>query len=1550
MQPGESKALLVKAPSQRASSVPLVRQMSDFAESTNQANVNKHVEAVLATVGADPADKLTSSFVYTLLVLAITVPFFLGPLLVYFKVDNVVSWSWWLVLLPLWVFNAVWLYSTCFFKGIDPVDREDHFDDSQDVTRVQDGATEGSTTDVVEVTAPVEPKPENRVYVLPWLSALIPLTNKVACSFNVFLVLMYILTEVFICLKLEGSITWHWAALMTPYYLVSLMQGNCAAFANVAQVPLGVFAAVKFSIANASSLDDDPQKPPSAAWPVVAALASLMLAVATFSPFLLLMYKLNWGDLATIVVFAPYFGVLLVACISGGNAVPMLDRPAACLELACEVLQEPFDSRKLYMLSGGTSLGKHKQCVRNISGILRLQTTTTITTASLCVKFGCPGLKDYVASVHDEYKHRMMAKLTATQQRYVDVTRPLFPAAVFYTCAQKASNQLLQLTMSQPKEFGSVVSSIEVFSTHATLCSTDDYLEGIVSTCTDQSIVQHLNQANDAEELAYTLKRLIRGLASSRDAARQGFSTALTALLHHFPAAVPVESVLDLLKSTMDVSASMKGMEQRDHMFGRLFGLLAIHSSGRLSGADDSVIASLLDEVIALSKWKKWFREACYEGLLAIVESLPAATFESVALPKLTALLSTSSVAQFNADQVSLAIGLHTYVHAHNLGGGAALDAIATIVSRHHFHHLVDPLKSSTSIYPRLHSSWRRLVEHFTSTAKLDEERFQEMWSVLVEGMLVAPGSSHERRGTALKLFEALVPTLPPPTLRSILTPHFIKVIHNNAVSKKTYLHEAALGALHTFVSAQPLEFFRFLQHQFLHPLTCLVSHLPDDDDDNIGDDKNKKVGFEALLALEEDKERADFQAKRIASARMWALDTMYTATLKLPAASTSDQVWKESLGFFVTHAFFEPSSDVKPSKKKKKAGSSTLDQVPTPALSASVVAALSKRVYALVGLGNQVLKDPSVALDTSVPFRLWQTWGDLTNDGQLVLKVPLSTAHAAQRTAVGKQLKSLVAQVASAAEDKKAALRLKGFTLLNVCVGLQLLDPAQRDDASSVLADLARCLAELNAPAPSKKKAKKATKEAETEHEQQPLAVLTDMLLSMLAQGSSVMRDIVTHVFRSIMEQLDAASVQSMVDVVVSSADEETSMLDMDEVDDDDDDGAPIDPSKLTTTTSTTTSVDDEDVDHVMEDDDDENETIHLADLQREDAALSAMVSQVSEKKKAKQHAKRLRIAALHFKVRVLDLLHVYAGSPGAAHVINTIEPLFKAWTALKPHRDTLVWSDRVGAVLQKIARRTKEAASFETDAVVGALAAVLAVASGTVVDKKQAAVAASLVTYLVRTGLQNSSGDAVAAALVPSISTLLTKKHAKLPRVVLDHLVTNAPALAGALLFDTLAALAIDDAAAADDFARAEVVRHLTALFKTKGAVPVSGLAATGPALQAALVDALGKVKGKRLKGVANCAQALLKARVDAKDESIDAIALAKELKALLVVQGGGGEEDKKEGGGAVSPVLKGMVAQMLQVLAGPNSSKNGDKKKSKAEKKRKRTEAAEAPTSQE
>ena len=55
----------------------------------------------------------------------------------------------------------------------------------------------------------------------------------------------------------------------------------------------------------------------------------------------------------------------------------------------------------------------------------------------------------------------------------------------------------------------------------------------------------------------YALKRLARGLASGRGAARQGFALALTGALAALPA-VPVAPVLDLLDAALEAPNSMK--------------------------------------------------------------------------------------------------------------------------------------------------------------------------------------------------------------------------------------------------------------------------------------------------------------------------------------------------------------------------------------------------------------------------------------------------------------------------------------------------------------------------------------------------------------------------------------------------------------------------------------------------------------------------------------------------------------------------------------------------------------------------------------------------------------------------------------------------------------------------------------------------------------------------------------------------------------------------------------------------------------------------------
>jgi hypothetical protein len=54
-------------------------------------------------------------------------------------------------------------------------------------------------------------------------------------------------------------------------------------------------------------------------------------------------------------------------------------------------------------------------------------------------------------------------------------------------------------------------------------------------------------------ELEYTIRRLVRGLASSRQGARQGFSLALTEVLSEFPE-VDIETVMKTMEESMAVT------------------------------------------------------------------------------------------------------------------------------------------------------------------------------------------------------------------------------------------------------------------------------------------------------------------------------------------------------------------------------------------------------------------------------------------------------------------------------------------------------------------------------------------------------------------------------------------------------------------------------------------------------------------------------------------------------------------------------------------------------------------------------------------------------------------------------------------------------------------------------------------------------------------------------------------------------------------------------------------------------------------------------------
>ncbi|KAE9331419.1 hypothetical protein PF008_g15440 [Phytophthora fragariae] len=1138
--------------------------------------------------------------------------------------------------------------------------------------------------------------------------------------------------------------------------------------------------------------------------------------------------------------------------------------------------------------------------------------------------------------------------------------------------------------------------------------------ERVVRTQAAAQLLAHLQRSAKQEaEVQYTLKRLVRGLASSRDAARQGFSTALSGLLSAFPKQLALQSTLELLRDAMEVHSSMKPMEQREHMFGRLFGLLALHRSGRLS-ADLPLLVAVVKELLQMAAFKRWFRETCYEAALTLLADVPAEQFVAeLAAPIHSCLQIPPSkgsdedgVQAWNADQVLLAVGVQRYLHVTGIDQDEeqmkqlpenfkAVDAL----KRHNVHVLARPLRGSSGCYPRVHSAWFGVFGHVLNpteeeVATLDGELFQEAWTVLVENSLVGGSNaedsaptSHERQGLALKLFELVAPKLPAPVLRAILTPRFVKCLYNNAVAKRNYLHEAARHCLKSFAACAPAEFFHFVRKQFASPLSVLVTSTSADSDDEAEEEempkKKQKLsagGFDKLVELEEKKEREEALTRRTDRARVWALETMVAALTELLSAKTEadDEAKKlqdDVIRFLVFHSFFTPSGDAestpsKKSKKNKKAKKNATadDEVAkeaaeaTPALSENVASYAKTRLFSLLSLGLA-----GARASASVLSRFFAIAQDMqTNSNAVVLREPLSEEVAAQFSALVGHIDTLRSkEVEVEKKAKKSATRRplsETFLLLFMSAGLQLLDSEQREDAVVVAADLDKCYAELVAreqkATPTKKSKKNKTMEAEPEESEESVVVLTDLLLSLLSQDSSALREIVSQVFRSLLPLLNGACLTTMVNVLQPTTDGEVAGDDEEA-----DEFAPV----------TRREDEEENEEEDEEEDDEEEEDVVLSsadavsdalrndkkmsELHQEDLALAAIVGQVKHRSQRKKDIKRARLQTMHFQLRVLDLLQVFvsqrpeqteaATAKHNALVLSLVAPLFRVLARVQ-NADTekLVLRDRLQAVLLHKVLRAKDkipsGEAAQTEAL-DALRQIVELIRTTAMEKDHAGkVASAAVVYLIRVicTSEASSEEEVQKIIRAAVLDAFTKKHSRFPRASFEELLTKSPAVGARVLLEPLAAVAAasekkEDAdesevrAAVDEFSKCEVFRLLTVLLRTSSKLQQSGelpkaqrsaFTRVQKSLKTALVrqlapESVQQLKAKRMKVVMMFALQLVKfwlASEDKKATEADVRAVVAAVQAV----------DSK------SPVVKGMVKQVSDAAGIPFVAANGAK----------------------
>ena len=921
--------------------------------------------------------------------------------------------------------------------------------------------------------------------------------------------------------------------------------------------------------------------------------------------------------------------------------------------------------------------------------------------------------------------------------------------------------------------------------------------------------------------LRYCLKRLIRGLSSSRESARQGFSLALSGIIpvllkqvgksgHKGASKEGSSSSITKLVRYMDKLFSKK--EGQD-VIGHLFGLGAIVSCEDGDGSKAGVafssgdVEALVEGLVELGRQKSFVKEASAEVLVQLAYKIHADTelldaFFSCA--GLEGLLSTDGQER-DATVVALALQLWPWMPKSLVKSCAVLpDGVSPphvevmfpvsvqsgkkagkgdakgsktckgFFEATHLQALRPWLKVTTSTHPHMHGCWKamlRLLACGTNAIK-DFASLQSFWSVLVEEELF-DSQSHEKKYLGMTIFEQLLPLVDTKGLKSMMTQKFLRCLGNNANNKQTYLNKASLQAVSAL--AQKMKdvtadeatdivsvIRKFGGTQLAHKF---ASNVPD------GKDKSSGMMAEIVELLK----KAD------------SGDTSYLFHLsKIPGIVKKHQGDPESC-----EALLKALIDAHAVVQGQELTSDEGENLPVKILGAL-----------LNGVGSLSKAHASIESLVKVEVNLLEHIGNLEdpsgNSGPSETLTELREAVWAKVTTPGS------AKTADAGTEAK---KLNHFLHLVCLLELySLINPETSDD--EMAADLNNVFKECFGARRKKRGAASASDTADGDVHWAD--VLVDCVLSVISRNetpypSAPLRDAGELLFRYFSGDVTRQGLASLFDVIVQSLEGPANQArGPDEDDMDDEDG----------TDDMEGSSEDEDGDHDGDDgsgsdddmpdaeasDDEGGDPMDATDEQmfKMDSMLGAYFASHQVKSK-----KELRDDLINFKLRVMSCLEIFMRlHPESALLLEAPEPLLTSLSAVSRPDGSQVLQERLsGLIKNKLAKcRCTDLAPLGSDpseSVEQQLRKSLYLASRTPV-KVVSESAAVAYAYLQRClhfiegegaeGLEAIANESLQAALQDQF----TKKKSKLGKSFFPELFKKVPSLVTAA-FPTLIELTV-------------------------------------------------------------------------------------------------------------------------------------------------------------
>ncbi|KDQ59553.1 hypothetical protein JAAARDRAFT_127225 [Jaapia argillacea MUCL 33604] len=709
--------------------------------------------------------------------------------------------------------------------------------------------------------------------------------------------------------------------------------------------------------------------------------------------------------------------------------------------------------------------------------------------------------------------------------------------------------------------------------------------------------------ALNAQDVSYSIRRLIRGLASPRESSRLGFAVALTELLSRINT-VTCSQILSLILDSSKTQGSMTGQEERDMLFARLFGLTSIIQSGLLlrqtplptssTGASSLIgFRDLVTQLLTLGEKKSWLRENAWWTLGLAVDGLNESTVpwkeEAVeeTLKQVFGGEEKYSKGWF-PEKVALAVKLQaeypgrnwrqvlvpTFKHPDLLSTPNLATLAKVLKVTLHFESGADDeeeegLKSTPASWkPKIHYVWDILLDNLLppqGSGRQPKGSFQEFFRIVVDESFFAATASQERKYWGFQIFQNALRRASVDDVPMLFTKNFMRTWINHLSNNDRYLHKAARQVateMQSVVEKNPTIGFTLIlqltgvngnkQFDKLTRTKTVESILTSMDADGINsyiDYLLKQVNEGSLIRRDS---RTDMQV--VNSRRAWIVDQL-AALIRNGAIPKSDDWIQLILDWLVVHGLFVVK------KKSSKSIYRALHAVPSPAFSEDLQGACRSRLL-------------SCLADLTAHTASRKTGGDkppkmsgVASDGKFWVAKVFATIQALERETkyvesivefdeedveIHKKAQGAIAQLETVSGSQAEPAKGAELLLLSTLVHQYCADEDEKTDTEALEACI-DAASRLLPPAETKRSKKSRKSESQpvvsSDELPAPVDVMVDTIIGFLEQSTLYMRTVANQVFSLLSSEVK----ESAIDLILAQL-ERRDPADLAKDDDEDD------------------------------------------------------------------------------------------------------------------------------------------------------------------------------------------------------------------------------------------------------------------------------------------------------------------------------------------------------------------------------------------------------------